>query len=78
MEIGVKVIAEHFETGARRHILSAYFTFIALDEKKLPTEVASIIPETPLEKRRFEEANVRRENRRIEAEARKSRREKSN
>ncbi|MGD0665069.1 MAG: acyl-CoA thioesterase [Rhabdochlamydiaceae bacterium] len=75
MEIGVKVIAEHYETGARRHILSAYFTFIALDEKKLPTEVAPIISETPLQKRRFEEANVRRENRRIEAEARKSRRE---
>ena len=78
MEIGVKVIAEHYETGARRHILSAYFTFIALDEKKQPSEVASIIPETPLQKRRFEEANVRRENRRIEAEARKSSREQSN
>lgn len=76
MEIGVKVIAEQYETGERRHILSAYFTFIAIDENKQPTEVPQVIPETPLEKRRFEEANLRRESRRSEAEARKSRREK--
>ena len=75
MEIGVKVIAEHYQTGERRHILSAYSTFIAIDEKKEPTPVPPIIPETPLEKRRFEEANRRRENRQIEAEARKSVRE---
>ncbi len=74
MEIGVKVIAEHYATGERRHILSAYFTFIAIDENKVPTEVPQIIPETPLEKRRFEEANLRRENRKKEAEARQSRR----
>lgn len=75
MEIGVKVIAEHYRTGERRHILSAYFTFIALDDNKKPTAVPLVIPETPLEKRRYEEANRRRENRRHEAEARKSRRE---
>lgn len=75
MEIGVKVIAEHFETGERRHILSAYFTFIAIDENKEPTEVPQVIPETPLEKRRYEEANLRRESRHSEAKARKLRRE---
>lgn len=74
MEIGVKVVAEHYETGERRHILSAYFTFIALDSKKSPVEVAQIIPETDFEKRRYEEANFRRENRKKEAEARKLRR----
>ena len=74
MEIGVKVIAEHYQTGERRHILSAYFTFIAIDENKEPTPVPPVIPETPIEKHRYEEANTRRENRRIEAEARKKRR----
>src|SRR6185436_16393127 len=62
MEIGVKVVAEHYETGEKRHILSAYFTFIALDEKKRPVEVVAIIPETEAEKRRFVEAGDRREN----------------
>jgi acyl-CoA hydrolase len=77
MEIGVKVVAEHYETGERRHILSAYFTFIALDSSLKPTEVPQVIPETPLEKQRYEEANHRRENRKKEAEERKSRQELS-
>lgn len=75
MEIGVKVMAEHYETGKRRHILSAYFTFIALDKDKQPTEVPHIIPKTPIEKRRYEEANDRREQRKKEAESRKIKRE---
>lgn len=74
MEIGVKVVAEHYQTGQRRHILSAYFTFIALDEHKLPSPVPQVIPETPLQKQRYEEANDRRERRKQEAEARKIKR----
>jgi acyl-CoA hydrolase len=74
MEIGVKVVAEHYQTGERRHILSAYFTFIALDENKQPTTVPPVIPETPLEKQRFDEANLRREQRKKEAEERKAQR----
>ena len=74
MEIGVKVVAEHYETGEKRHILSAYFTFIALDENKQPTEVPPIIPEGPAEKQRFEEANDRRENRKKEAAEREAKR----
>jgi acyl-CoA hydrolase len=74
MEIGVKVVAEHYETGERRHILSAYFTFIALDQNKQPSEVPPILPKTPDEKRRYEEANDRRERRKQEAEERKEKR----
>lgn len=74
MEIGVKVVAEHYETGVKRHILSAYFTFIAIDENKQPTEVPPVIPETPMEKTRFEEANDRRERRKKDAEERKLKR----
>jgi len=74
MEIGVKVVAEHYETGIRRHILSAYFTFIALDNKRQPVEVPALVPETELEKRRYQEAGDRRENRKREAERRKAKR----
>ncbi|MGH7889793.1 MAG: acyl-CoA thioesterase [Thermodesulfobacteriota bacterium] len=75
MEIGVKVVAEHYITGEKRHILSAYFTFIALDDQLQPTEVPPIKPDTPIEKRRYEEANDRRERRKKEAEERKRKRE---
>lgn len=71
MEIGVKVEADHWQTGERRHILSAYFTFVALDENRRPTAVPPVLTETPLEKRRFEEAIARRERRIKESADRK-------
>ncbi len=75
MEIGVKVLSEHYKTRERRHILSAYFTFVAVDEHCLPVQVPAIIPETPIEKRRYEEADIRRERRKQEKEERARRRE---
>jgi acyl-CoA hydrolase len=75
MEIGAKVVAENPRKSETKHIVSAYFTFVALDEHQRPIEVPMIIPETPDEFRRFEEANYRREHRRLEAEQRKLRRE---
>jgi len=60
MEIGIRVIAENYHTGKTTHILSAYFTFVGLDEHNKPTPIPSIIPETPLQERRKEEAEHRR------------------
>lgn len=74
MEIGVKVEAEHYATGEKRHILSAYFTFIAVDENKKPSPVPPIKPATPIEKRRYEEADNRRNRRIQDAEERKLKR----
>jgi len=61
MEVGVKVTTENLMTGEQRHTCSAYLTFVALDEKRRPTAIGTVIPETEEEKRRYEEAGERRE-----------------
>lgn len=63
MEIGLKVYAEHYRTRVRKHIISAYFTFVAVDDEHKPTPVPTIIPETPDQIRRYEEADLRRRHR---------------
>lgn len=68
MEIGLRVEAEDVKTGNRKHIISAYFTFVALNEEQKPTPVPAIAPENAIEKRRFEEADIRRNNRKQESE----------
>jgi acyl-CoA hydrolase len=61
MEIGLKVFAEDFATLKRKHIVSAYFTFVGVDDKLCPVEIPPVTPETDDEKRRYEEADERRE-----------------
>ena len=64
MEVGVRVEAEDFETGEIKHANSAYFTFVALDRKTGDkVKVPSIVPETAEEKRRYEQALIRRKQR---------------
>ena len=61
MEVGVKVTTENLMTGEKRHTCSAYLTFVALDERRKPTPIIPVVPETEEEKRRYEEAGARRE-----------------
>jgi acyl-CoA hydrolase len=68
MEVGVKVDAQSYDGNNRRHILSAYLTFVALDSAGKPRPVAPLLPESAVEKLRFEEAQLRRENRLAHAE----------
>ena len=76
MEIGVKVIAEdNLDDRKRRHIVSAYLTFVALDKNRKPTAVPGLKPESDDEKRRFEEAEMRRQHRFKGAQEKKKRRE---
>lgn len=60
MEVGVKVVAEDFRTLEHKDILSAYFTFVAVDDNHKPVEIIPVIPETPEQKQRFEDAERRR------------------
>ncbi len=61
MEVGVKVDAQSYDGSNRRHILSAYLTFVALDAAGKPRPVPPLKPESPDEMRRFHEAQLRRE-----------------
>jgi acyl-CoA hydrolase len=63
MEVGVRLEAENPLTNQRFHTSTAYLTFVALDEKGKPHRVSQVIPETSEEKRRYEMAQARRENR---------------
>ena len=63
MEIGAVVIAEDPKTQEKTHIVSAYYTFVALDAVFNPVPVPPVIPETPIQKRRYHEAGIRRKSR---------------
>lgn len=62
MEVGVVVTAQNTHRGAPpRRANNAYLTFVAIDEQGKPVPVPPIIPETEEEKRRYEEALIRRQ-----------------
>jgi uncharacterized protein (TIGR00369 family) len=63
MEVGVKVIAENVLSGERRHTNSCYVTYVALDDRGVPSAVPPIVPETADEKRRYDRAAKRRASR---------------
>lgn len=60
MEIGVRISAHNYKLKTNRHLVSAYLTFVAVDENRNPISVPPVVPETIEEKCRYEEAELRR------------------
>ncbi|MDX1413908.1 MAG: acyl-CoA thioesterase [Candidatus Promineifilaceae bacterium] len=60
IETRVVVTAEDVIRGEVSHTNTAFFVYVALDEKGRPTPVPPLICETDDEKRRFEEGALRR------------------
>jgi len=60
MEVGIKVTAENLISGETRHTNSCYFTMVALDENHNTTTVPPLTLDTAMQKRRQEEAKLRR------------------
>ncbi len=60
MEIGIKVTAEDFRLLQEKDILSAYFTYLAVDKEAKPALVPKVIPQTEEEKKRYQAADLRR------------------
>src|SRR5437868_14222412 len=61
MEVGVKVWVENYIEETRKHVSSAYLTFVAVDRYGGRLNVPPVLPETPDQKRRYEDAGRRRE-----------------
>jgi acyl-CoA hydrolase len=61
MEVGIRVEAEHIQNGTKRHVNSSYFTMVAVDDSGRPIGLPKLAPSTDVEKRRFEDAQRRRQ-----------------
>ena len=61
MEVGVKVVTENIRERSVRHTNSCFFTMVALDHEGKPSPVPPLQPETYDEKRRFAQAQQRRQ-----------------
>jgi acyl-CoA hydrolase len=56
MEVGVRIEAEDARSGVVRHVASAFFVYVALDDEGKPTSVPGLIPETDEDRRRMADA----------------------
>lgn len=74
MEVGVKVWAENTRTGSIVHVASAYLVYVAIDKEGRSQKVPQLLPETPDERRRYDDALRRREHRERESARRKQER----
>lgn|SRR5690625_4900005 len=63
MEVYVKVRSENLYTGELKTTSTSFLTFVAIDEQGKPTPVPAVYPETDEEKRLFETAPQRYEQR---------------
>jgi acyl-CoA hydrolase len=59
MEVFVKVQKENIRTGERQTAVTAFFTFIGLDDAGKPASVPGVIPETEEEKALYASAPER-------------------
>lgn len=69
MEIGVRVEAENSYKSETRHIVSALFTLVALDDDNQPCAVPPVLPQTETEQARYNAAERRRQSRLEQASA---------
>jgi acyl-CoA hydrolase len=61
LEVGVRVEAEPWRGGERRHTTSAYLVMVALDDDGKPTQVRPLVVESDEDRRRQHQARIRRE-----------------
>jgi len=63
VEVQVEVFSENSLSGEREKTGSAFLTFVALDAEGQPSKIAPVIPQSVLEKERYQKALGRRRRR---------------
>ncbi|GAA4689420.1 acyl-CoA thioesterase [Streptomyces chumphonensis] len=64
MEVGVRVLAERWnESSAATQVGTAYLVFAAVDTEGKPRPVPPVMPQTERDRRRYQEAHIRRTHR---------------
>lgn len=64
MEVGVSVVAERWdEVGEPTRVATAYLVFVAVDAEGNPRPVPPLVEESPTDRRRSQEAQIRRTHR---------------
>ncbi|MDD1965506.1 acyl-CoA thioesterase [Pseudomonas sp. NPDC090203] len=61
MEVGIKVVTENIRERSVRHSNSCFFTMVAVDDQRKPVSVPPLVPETSEGKRRYVQAQQRRQ-----------------
>ncbi|MGH7722672.1 MAG: acyl-CoA thioesterase [Candidatus Dormibacteria bacterium] len=69
MEVGVRVDVENIATEEWRYVASAHLVLVALDQEGRPSEVPAVVAGSAEERRRQEQARVRREHRLVRKRA---------
>ena len=59
MEVGVRIESENPKTGNTCHTVSAYLTFVSLNENGKPQKILDISPATKIEHTRYSEGRER-------------------
>ena len=63
MEVGVVATTLPPGEEQEQHVCTAYLTYVAIDKSGKPREILPVVPETAVEKRRFDQALIRRNHR---------------
>ncbi len=65
MEVGVEVVAEPWNQSGHvaKQVASAYLVFVAVDADGQPQPIPPVLPASDEDKRRFREAQIRRQSR---------------
>ncbi len=61
MEVGIKVVTENIRERSVRHTNSCFFTMVAVDDQRKPAAVPPLQPQNSEDKRRYMQAQQRRQ-----------------